>query len=68
MSHPALLLVTDDNYAVGKIKTLSHLNFLQGFYQVIYGQKIRVKVHIGDGHSVSMRPEEIYQFPEDYEF
>ena len=68
MPRIAPLMVTADNYAVGKLNTYCNTSLLLGFYQIIHGYYIRVKVHIRDGHSVAMEQEEIHQFPENHIF
>ena len=68
MNQAAALLITADNYAVGKVSTFGDDNHILGFYQISYGRNIRIKIHVGDGHFQAMNPEEMHQFPENYEF
>ena len=63
-----LLVTADNNYAVGKVRNFGDAYSLLGFYQVISGHYIRVKVSIWDGCAVPMNQEEVYEFPENYEF
>ena len=68
MANPGPILVTADNYAVGKLSRSGNIYILHGMYKRDYGSYIRVKVHIDDGHSQVMEPREVHTFPEYYEF
>ena len=65
---PVLLIVTAENYAVGKLITVGSNYRLLGLYQRIGGDFVRVKVPLGARQLLVMNPEEIQQFPENYEF
>ena len=68
MNEPTPLLATGDNYVVGKVSRLGNANHLLGLYQKHNGVYLRLKVHLQNGHILAMEPEEIQQFPEDYNF
>ena len=65
---PASLLVTADDYAVGKLSSFGQNYLLLAFYLQHYGQYTRVKIPITGGHPVAMNSDEIHQFPERHEF
>ena len=69
MRQPGLLLVTADNYFVGKVSTIGHDYVLLGLYERNNGQYVRVKVPVGNRQPpLVMEPDEIEQFPERYYF
>ena len=68
MGNPGPILVTAGNFAVGKLRRFGNTYILRGLYQLNYGPYIRVKVHMGNGHSLALDPEEIHRFPENHEF
>ena len=68
MTQPGPMLVTADNYAVGRLSRFANTYILRGLYQLDYGPYIRVKVHIENGHTLPLDAEEIHQFPEYHEF
>ena len=68
MREPASLLVTANNYVVGKVSSYGSHYLLFGLYQANNGPYVRVKVPLWNGPSIIMKPEEIHQFPENYEF
>ena len=68
MNQPTPLVATVYDYVVGKVSTVGNVNRLLGIYQKYHGTWIRIKVHHEDGHVLFMEPEEIEQFPENYNF
>ena len=68
MNQPVPLVVTDDNYVIGKLSSINNNYLLNGIYQLSYGDYVRVKVPFGNGYTKTLDPEELMQFPENYEF
>ena len=68
MRYPAPILVTPDNYIMGKVSSFGQNYILFGIYSINNGPHVRVKVPLGGGPAVGLTRDEWGQFPEHHEF
>ena len=68
MQIPGPILVTADNYIVGKVSSFGQNYILFGIYDVNNRPPFRVKVPLGGGPTIALNPDELRQFPKNHEF